>query len=83
MTTVRLFTGQRVPIEDTICACGHWHDEHTGPNPRAECQAPDCSCDLFNVDREASTPEAIADRGGDPAYWPEHVKRALPLDDQT
>lgn len=72
---------EQVPVEDTICKCGHWHDEHTGPNPRADCQAPACSCLKFEADPGQSTPDAIADRGGDPAYWPEHVKRAIPLVD--
>jgi len=57
---------------DTICTCNHWYEEHeTGGGA---CGAPRCGCPAFNYDREASTPEAIADRGGDPQQWPQRVK---------
>ena len=39
-----------------------------------ECGAPNCTCLTFRFDSVASTPEAIADRGGDPEKWPEFVK---------
>jgi hypothetical protein len=31
-------------------------------------------CTQFTFDPEANTPEAIADRGGDPEFWPQWVK---------
>jgi hypothetical protein len=76
-----LVGAEYVPIQDTICECGHWYDEHDG------CYCAGCDvgglCDpdhFFLADPEASTPEAIADRGGDPDCWPEHVKRAVETD---
>jgi hypothetical protein len=65
-----------IPLEDTICKCNHWYEEH---NHGDVCEAPDCHCGGFSFDSEGSTPEAIADRGGDPDLWPEHVKRAFQL----
>lgn len=69
--SVELPTGEWVPIQDTVCECNHWHEEHYG-----ECGAPDCKCVGFLADPEASTAGAIANRGGDPEMWPEHVRRA-------
>jgi hypothetical protein len=71
-----IVAGEPVPIEDTVCECVHWYGEHTTGGGR--CCAPDCSCPGFVADSELSTPAEIADRGGDPAFWPEHVKRAFP-----
>lgn len=77
---IELPTGEHVPIQDTICVCGHWYEEHGYDDGRGEfcagCSAsgnvePDHS---FLADVDASTAEAIADRGGDPARWPQHVK---------
>ena len=59
-------------MTDTICGCGHWFEEHEGA-----CFAPGCECAAFDYSESESTPEAIADRGGDPELWPERVKRAL------
>ena len=58
------------PIRDSVCVCGHWYGEHDS----YRCEAAKCPCKGFRQDLEASTPEAIADRAGDPAGWPEHVK---------
>jgi hypothetical protein len=58
-------------MSDIICKCGHWYDEH---QVNKACSAPGCTCEWFAFDQEASTPEAIADRGGDPELWPQHVK---------
>lgn len=90
-----------IPLEDQVCKCGHWYDEHTRPDARSATQfAPYCEgcwqvitpqgafgtdVDLkaaigvgheheFIFSEENSTPEAIADRGGDPDQWPQHVK---------
>lgn len=61
-----------IPINDTICdECDHWFEEH---DEGGKCRAPDCACMEFNYGDGANTPEAIADRGGDPERWPEHVK---------
>lgn len=72
----------RVPVEDTVCRCGHWHDEHAHGGACVSCAAnvnagDFTSCAGFEADPEQSTPEAIADRGGDPEKWPDHVKRAV------
>jgi hypothetical protein len=72
---IRIATGEYVPIQDTVCECNHWYDEH-----RHACEAPDCECPGFVADPAGSTPAAIAERGGDPERWPEHVKRAYPDD---
>jgi hypothetical protein len=69
-----VWTTSATPIQDTICECVHWYDEH---DYGTECQAPDCTCGRFLMSPALSTPAAIADRGGDPDLWPEHVKRAL------
>lgn len=62
-------------MNDTVCQCGHWFEEH-GP----ECAGCDAGghldCTAFVFDPAENTPEAIASRGGDPAYWPQHVKDA-------
>jgi predicted nucleic acid-binding Zn-ribbon protein len=60
---------------DTICKCGHWYEEHDPGD--AECCAPECTCSTFAYSAEESTPEAIANRGGDPELWPQRVKDAL------
>ena len=64
---------------DTICTCGHWYEEHNDDLPScAGCDASGGDDDLdlhaFDYDAEGSTPEAIADRGGDPELWPQRVK---------
>lgn len=64
-----------IPVEDTICTCNHWYREHDNDG---ECFAPNCNCLAFTFSAENSTPDAIADRGGAPEKWPEHVKRAFP-----
>jgi hypothetical protein len=71
--SIRIATGEYVPIQDTICECNHWYEEHSYGTA---CEAPGCSCVGFLADPDASTAAAIADRGGDPDLWPEHVKRA-------
>ena len=58
-------------IFGAICVCNHWYEEH---DVGEECGAPNCTCLTFRFDSVASTPEAIADRGGDPEKWPEFVK---------
>lgn len=71
--------GRPVPAEDTICECGHWYDEHDcemGADPVIDAWCGACACESFRFSESASTPEAIADRGGDPEQWPEHVKQA-------
>ena len=67
---------------DIICECGHWYKEH-GID---EIQVAICAgCDAggqeiekiehhFTYSAEKSTPQAIADRGGDPKLWPQFVK---------
>ena len=62
---------------DTICTCGHWFEEHD----TAGCSGCDAAGlemaaieHKFTFDAEASSPEAIADRGGDPSKWPQRVK---------
>lgn len=69
---IKIATGEYVPIQDTVCECGHWYGEHDGA-----CRAPGCSCPNFLADPVGSTPDEIADRGGDPEPWPEHVRAAL------
>jgi hypothetical protein len=59
------------PLRDTVCACGHWYDEHDAGD--GACGACD-GCPRFEYDEHASSPDEIADRGGDPLLWPEHVK---------
>ncbi len=59
-------------MDDTICACGHWFEEHD-----SKCNAPGCECLSFTYSTTESSPQAIADRGGDPDLWPERVKQAL------
>lgn len=71
--SIQLPGGEFVPIQDTICECNHWYDEH---EHGTYCFAPDCPCEGFIADPDASTAEAIADRGGDPGQWPAHVKSA-------
>lgn len=62
---------------DTICTCGHWFEEHSDGGC-AGCDAAGLELDMiehaFEYDAEASTPESIADRGGDPGRWPQRVK---------
>lgn len=58
-----------IPLEDQVCECGHWFDEH-----------PDDYCSEHVYSPELSSPSAIADRGGDPEQWPAHVKRAFRMD---
>jgi hypothetical protein len=82
MATTFVVNGESVPAEDTICECGHWYDEHDcerGADPIADafCGAPGCECESFRFSESASTPAAIADRGGDPDEWPDHVKKAV------
>lgn len=67
--------------EDTICICGHWFEEHhleIDDMACAGCDAAGLDLDAieheFVFDPEQSTPEAIADRGGDPELWPQRVK---------
>jgi|SRR5579864_3029842 len=57
---------------DTTCICTHWFEEHAGRH--FACSSPGCDCPGFEYDDEGSTPEAIADRGGDPELWPQWVK---------
>jgi len=57
---------------DTVCRCNHWWEEHLDG-----CAAPGCECPGFVFDPAANTPDAVADRGGDPDYWPHWVKEAL------
>lgn len=59
-----------IPQEDQICACGHWYDEH---KPGLWCAGCEAYC-KFEYGPEQNTPEAIADRGGEPRLWPQHVK---------
>jgi hypothetical protein len=60
---------------DTVCACGHWWEEHfDGMLVFADCAAPHCVCARFEFDPAANTPDEIADRGGDPDAWPQWVK---------
>lgn len=67
---------------DTVCRCGHWFEEHFDGEPAgcAGCEAPHPHDDAyqhgFEFDPEENTPDAIADRGGDPELWPEWVKVA-------
>lgn len=70
---IELPDGTLVPIQDTICECNHWYEEH---DVGTECGAPLCQCLGFVADPALSTAEAIADRGGDPDQWPDHVKVA-------
>ena len=77
----------RIPTEagpDTICICGHWWEEHTHEIDDMACGG----CDAAGLDLDAiehefifepaeNTPEAIADRGGDPEAWPQWVKDAI------
>lgn len=75
--TSYVVAGEEVPAADTICECGHWHDEHDADEHDAgACGAPACECSAFRFSERESMPDAIADRGGDPAKWPAHVKRA-------
>jgi hypothetical protein len=69
-------------MKDTICTCGHWYEEHDHAKECAACAnnpyiADYQPCTGFIYDAKASTPEAIADRGGDPELWPQRVKDAL------
>jgi hypothetical protein len=72
-----------IPIEDQVCFCGHWYDEHSrtdaeGPAHCESCyqsEVPDNGDEHdFAFDWKENTPEAIADRGGDPDLWPQHIK---------
>lgn len=63
---------------DTICACGHWWEEHQDTG--GACFAPSCECNGFTFSAIETTPDAIADRGGDPDKWPEWVKAAFTRD---
>lgn len=81
-----------IPTEagpDTICECIHWYEEHqdwltvaddADPEPFGPalgCGAPGCVCTAFVFSAIWTTPENIADRGGDPDKWPEWMKQAL------
>lgn len=80
-----VFTDGRDPQtmdDDHVCRCGHWQAEHYlpadgEPGGCEGCAAShpdeDASEHGFEVDPEADTLAAIADRGGDPAAWPRHV----------
>lgn len=81
MTTIPTKAGP-----DTVCACGHWWEEHDNGGPCGGCDAAsagtmdtaeDLAAHVFEFWPEYNTPEAIADRGGDPDYWPEWVKAAF------
>lgn len=80
---IELPDGTYAPIQDTVCGCGHWYDEHgpSGMYRGAEiarylaCRAPGCGCVSYVADPERSTADAVADRGGEPEHWPPHVKR--------
>jgi hypothetical protein len=76
---IRIGRDEYAPIQDTICGCGHWYDEHVhgGRCEGCEASASRCACASFVADPVQSTPEAIAARGGDPELWPEHVKQAF------
>ena len=72
---------------DTVCVCGHWDEEHYLPfdGEPAGCEgcyasnpADESYVHGFEFDPEGNTPAMIADRGGDPAYWPQWVKDAYP-----
>ena len=69
-------TAQLGPVSgpDTICACSHWFEEHESSGA---CVAPGCSCQGYVFDPEENTPEAIADRGGDPEVWPSWLRLRL------
>ena len=71
--TTKTVEGVQVPIADTICECGHWYEEHDSGN---DCCAPGCICQWFEFSEKESTSAAIADRGGDPELWPQHVKES-------
>jgi hypothetical protein len=67
---------------DTVCACGHWWEEHDAIDDPAICEG--CAAGggddiehVFVFWPEGNTAEAIADRGGDPDKWPTWVKQAL------
>ena len=45
-------------MEDTICRCGYWYEEHDEIG---------FGCPRFEYSDELNTPEAIADRGGE--HW--------------
>lgn len=81
---VEALGGKFIPLEDTVCVCGHWYEEHDlplgGAPSDAFCAAPGCSCESYEYSPSASTPSAIADRGGDPDLWPDHVKQAFKED---
>lgn len=62
-----------IPKEDQICQCGHWYEEHTGDGCDG-CEPGTLRAHLFRFSTENSAPEAVADRGGDPDAWPQHVK---------
>lgn len=70
--SILLATGEHVPIQDTVCECNHWYEEHENA-----CGVPECDCPSFLADPELSTAASIADRGGDPEAWPEHVKAVI------
>lgn len=69
---VRLPDGSHVPIQDTVCECGHWYREHEG-EPGV------IGCGGFVADPVASSVEMIVAWGGDAQHWPDHVKVGLLL----
>lgn len=69
---------------DTVCVCGHWWEEHYWPADGEPAGCAGCAAGHlggaehgFEFDPAENTPAAIADRGGDPDYWPQWVKDAL------
>jgi hypothetical protein len=66
---------------DTVCVCGHWWEEHNEPNGGDVASCEGCHAGRlggvehgFEFDPAGNTPDMIADRGGDPAAWPQWVK---------
>jgi hypothetical protein len=66
--SIELADGEHVPIQDTVCECGHWYKEHDG----IECAAPGCVCAGFiwvptspsSPTRAIADPDASTDRRG-------------------
>lgn len=48
--SIELPNGTFVPIQDTVCECGHWHEEHESG---MVCEAFGCECLSFLADPEA------------------------------
>lgn len=62
---------------ETICVCNHWFEEHNADGcVGCDVGGQDFGVSLheFKFDPEGNTPDEIADRGGDPAVWPQWVK---------